>query len=124
MEIGDLSTYNGIEEFNFNGLFVKPAIVLNKSIDAKKLSRVDFYHLYKKGIGYIRLNKYDNAAYSDYPINLINSQKTYSPQINIEEPANMIISNSRNHVKYLIINGFIYDFRHDNNFIPNGIVIM
>ena len=121
-QIGDLSIYYGIEEYDLHGLCIKESNIGKDVLTLEELERTDFRHLYSQGITFIRVG--DNHRFDIYtkiPINLICNKKTFEPSIKLNESANFIITDNNN-IKYVVVNGFIQEVSN-NNSIYNGLVI-
>ncbi|MCX7797682.1 MAG: M14 family zinc carboxypeptidase [Melioribacter sp.] len=120
-EIGDLSIYYGIEDYNFENYYVVlPNVYVNSF--GKKLTEINFLKLLKDGYGFIFSKEYEiDKDYVDYPINILYN-KNYKPKLASDEYANFVIKRSNNRI-YIVINGFIQILNNSEIRILNGTVI-
>lgn len=119
-EVGDLSIFYGIEEYDLSNYIVEPA----KIYDGKNhgLDNLLLQTLYKDGYGYIKSNFHHyKKEYLFSPINLLYNEQ-YIPKIAAEEYANLLIR-KENHIDYVVINGFFQTLNDSKIRILNGIVI-
>jgi len=124
IEIGDLSIYNGIEEYDLNGLYVEPAKIYTSKISSlKEIDSIDLSKLHKDGYAFVLMenNSYD-FEFINYPINLITTNRKYLPTIAIESNANLLIKNETG-IEFIVINGFLKQLGVDINSILNGVLI-
>lgn len=120
-EIGDLSIYYGIEEYNLNGYVVEiPKIFLNNV--RTKPYNIEFNQLHNEGYGFIFQSEHNfEKEYTDFPINFL-TYRNYKPQLAVDEYANLLVT-KENHKIYIIINGFFQVLNDSKNRILNGLVI-
>ncbi len=122
-DIGDLSGYFGYEEFDCSGMKVEPGKVypeiFNSLEDIKKL---DFQNLHEKGYLFVKMiDNSDVLEFTELPINILMGYKSIINKIDIDIPANFIIK-KEDEIKYVILNGFIFDMNLKEGNIKNGLV--
>jgi len=120
-EIGDLSIYYGIEEYNLNGYDVDiPKIFLSNN--RTKLNIEQFNLLHNEGYGFVFQTEHNyEKDYTSMPINIL-CYKNYKPQLAVDEYANLLITKENNKI-YIIINGFFQVLNDSKNRILNSLVI-
>lgn len=123
-EVGDLSTYYGIEEYDFNGYNVEITKTFENIFNSpNELEQIDYTDLHKNGYGVVRFDKeLLNKKFISYPISAIPFYKIYNPTISEDEYANLLIKKN-DKVEYVIINGFLNNVNEKKNRILNGLVI-
>lgn len=121
-EIGDLSFYHGIEEYNMSGYNVKPAAVFEGELKSHEDIKQNENLIYK-GYGYLKLDPFriDNS-YTENKINILPSYMDFEPSIAVDEYANLYLLRE-NQIDYVVINGFLEVVSQPKNSILNGIVI-
>lgn len=121
-EIGDLSIFYGIEEYNLSGYVVDTAKIFNCDSEDIVFNSIDLENLHKQGYGYVKLQKRNyQKDYFDKQINLLYDE-FLKPKIAMDEYANLIIHKD-NRITYIVINGFFQTLNDSKNRILNGIVI-
>jgi len=115
-EVGDLSIYYGIEEYNLEGFFVKPAKIYDSNYSNKSL-----HELLSEGYGYIKRNSTNLNTFTSEPINYL-TYSNFKNRIAADEYANMIFYQNEK-TKYIVLNGFFEDVSNFQNKILNGVVI-
>lgn len=120
-DIGDLSTFYGYDEFDFEGFTIKPGKLFSEKIFGKtELENLNYVDLFRQGFTAIQSDL--KGKYSDSPINIVSNSEKYNPSFSIGSVADFQIVKD-NQIKYLLINGFLFDFNSGINKIPNGIII-
>jgi len=88
-----------------------------------EIDKLDFKNLYASEITCIRI-KDDKLidTFTNMPINITYNEHLNNTELRGEEPANLIIKD-KGIVKYVVVNGFIYNLTNSTNSIYNGLVI-
>ncbi len=122
-DVGDLSVFYGYEEYDLKGMTVSPGKTLPQSFNSiSEIEKLDFVELYKKGFTNIVLTENVNVDFTKLPVNIFNKFPEDEPKgIKLSEKANFIIREN-DQVKYVIINGFMFNI-NDLSFKGNGLVI-
>lgn len=122
VEVGDLSVFNGISEFDFTDYEIKPAQIFEKEFsETPPMEIID--KLINKGFSTIRLKSFSfNHPFVEKPINILPPYAKLLHSISIDEPANLTIYKN-GELKYIVINGFISPIDKIPNSILNGMVI-
>jgi len=120
-DIGDLSTFYGYDEFDFSDYTIQPGKVYDKKTFSKNdLLTAKFDSLYQNG--FTAVLSEINGRFTDFPISLVKNPRNYMPELAIGSSADFIISKN-DKIKYLLINGFLYDINSASGKIPNGIIL-
>lgn len=120
-QIGDLSIFYGIEEFDLNGFSVEPAQVFEAD-NFSELTKLNFADLHSNGVAYIRIkDNLPNMAFSALPFNIIKNGKSFNPKLKTEEPANLVLKKDGD-IKFVVVNGFLLDLPDKNNSVLNGVI--
>jgi len=121
-DLGDLSTYFGYDDFDFDGYEIERASVYSKKVfQINKIDTINFFNLHSKGISTILVNKLPDENFINFPINLALKNRI-DTTINIGESANFVIKKGGK-VEYVIINGFLHRVEKNRLFEGNGLVI-
>jgi hypothetical protein len=124
IEIGDLSIYSGIEEYDFNGYYVEPPKIYNKKISRlEEISLLKLSEFHKNEFAFLKMeaDKFD-FEFINYPINVIPIYFDYSPSISLESNANLLIKNESG-IQFIVINGFLQKIGSEPNSILNGVLV-
>jgi len=120
-EVGDLSIYYGIEEYNLKGLYVEPAKIFDSGDNLAIPENESIKKMLREGIAYIRTSENNFNSFTNHPMNLIFSPN-FNSMIASEEYANLIFYKD-DKIKYIILNGFFEEVDNFQNKILNGVVI-
>ena len=122
-QIGDLSVFYGIEEYDFSGLMIELPLITNNYYNLKDIYNLDFNKLYCEKIAFLRLKEGKlDASFTKLPINIITRTKSPSLWLKSDEMANFVVI-KKGKVRFIIINGFFKDLSNSENSIHNGWVI-
>ncbi|MGE5807314.1 MAG: M14 family zinc carboxypeptidase [Ignavibacteria bacterium] len=125
-DAGDLSVFFGYEDYDFSGMDLVPGRIYEKVFDSlSQIEKINFKELYNQGFTAVQLKASKNSIpeYSKLPINIVINEKTDAKEkIEIEGPADFVIKKDGK-VKYLIINGFLYNVENSTGDIKNGLII-
>jgi hypothetical protein len=118
--IGDLSTFYGIEDYDFSGYQLDSGKTFSKVFsDIKELKKIDIYQLLYKGYTNILL-KNSNSNISFLPFNILTSK--IKPDFSVKPGNNATFVLKRNNkIEYSVINGFIQNLK-TRSFRNNGLV--
>ncbi len=121
-DFGDLSTYFGYEEIDCAGLTFDLPKIIEKDVHSEDdLKTVDFNELLAKGITGIRTKDYqDERPFVNFPANIITSEK-FSYKIKTDGNADFLLKKG-DKIKYVIVNGQIYDVNIQQIKIKNGLI--
>lgn len=118
--IGDLSTFYGIEDFDFKGYEIESAKTLSKNFkNIKDIKKVDISEIMKKGYTNILVES-AKGKFSELPFNILSEKSRNNFSIEIGNNPTFLIKRNDN-IEYLLINGFIQNF-NTKTFINNGLI--
>lgn len=122
MDIGDLQVFNGIEEFDCTDLELREGKTLenvdNSLIEIKEKDIKDYL---KEGVLFIKLkNQTTGKKITDLPINVLNIESNYMPDIEINSPANFNLYKNDKIIKH-VINGWLCN-PSETDKVNNGLV--
>ncbi|MHB1686674.1 MAG: M14 family zinc carboxypeptidase [Ignavibacteriaceae bacterium] len=122
-EIGDLSVFFGYEDLDLTGMEVFPGKTYpNEFYSVEEIEKLDFNSLYLNGYTNVILNnKIFIEEFSNLPINIIVKPQKDTSGIKIGNPANLIIQ-KENKIRYVVVNGFLFDPHNQIGSIRNGVV--
>lgn len=124
-DLGDLSVFFGLEDFDFKGYELLPGKTYPKEFSSmNEIKKLNFIKLYKEGYTSIILNAKSNSkSFTELPINikLKNQSKNNSNQKLLGRKANFIIKKN-GEVHYVIINGFIIGVKDQHGKVLNALV--
>ena len=94
-----------------------------------QIEKINFKELYNQGFTAVQLKTAKTTSeislpeYSKFPVNILINEKTdVKENIEIEGPADFVIKKNGK-VKYVIINGFLYNVENSIGDIKNGLII-
>lgn len=122
-ELGDLSTFYGYQTIDASGLKYAPSKVYPNKIDSEQaLSKMDLSKLLSQGFTAVQLKSIESGRkHSKHPINLVKSKKTLDAELKLGADASFLLMEGSN-IKYVIINGFVFDPAKVNYGIANGVI--
>ena len=124
-DLGDLSVFFGYEDYDFEGMEISPGKTYPVKFDSiEEIQKLNLNDLYNEGFTNVILNsKNFDDDFSPLAINIIQNQN-YEEKTNIKigEIPNFVIKKNEK-VKYVIINGFIYDVINSIGDINNGLIL-
>lgn len=123
-DMGDLSTFYGYEEINCEGMVVKEGKTYPDVFnDISDLENVNFLDLYEEGYTSVRVKQVEkNIDFTNYPIMVLSNETSYKSRIKLNSLADLVIY-KENKVRFVVINGFIFDLLSGKNTILNGLII-
>lgn len=125
-DLGDLSTFYGIEEYDFSGYEILPGKVLEgEEYKVEELNNKKLNELYRAGCTCIKLSgKNLDTEFFPLPINVTTNEKSQITfqKISVGENASFIITKHKS-VKYVVINGFLKNIMNDTGSLKNGILM-
>ncbi len=109
IDMGDLSVYNGYDDYDLSGMEISPGRTYGKRIASyEELAKLNFSELFSGGYTNIIAGFQPDKEYSEFPVNLLLGQDKAMEKITMDGPANFYISRNGN-VKYVIVNGFFIE---------------
>lgn len=123
-DIGDLSVFSGYEEIDLNGFTVEPGRTSPATIEsANQLKEIDPVELFSQGYTNVILKDSSQInEFSELPFNIIINDTVKIPEeIKVEGEANLIIRNN-GEVKFVVVNGFLYNLNDMERTKGNGLI--
>ncbi len=124
-DLGDLSVFFGYEDYNFEGMEILPGKTYPFKFNSfDELQKFNLNDLYKEGYTNVILNSLNNNdGYSPLAVNIIKN-KDYKDVNDIKVGAvpNFVLRKN-GEVKYVIINGFIYNLANSIGEIKNALIL-
>lgn len=105
--IGDLSVFYGLEDYDLSGYKIDSGKTLTKELSSiKEIKNLEFYDLLKKGYTNIYFNNSIKSEVSEIPLNILTDKKKNDFSIRIgSNPTFVLKKNGK--IEYSVINGFI-----------------
>ena len=124
-DLGDLSVFFGYEDYNFEGMEIFPGKTYpDKFNSVEEIQKLNLDELYAEGYTNVMMNSQNfNSEFCPLPINIVTDQNyDLDKDIKTGQIPNFILKKNEK-VKYVIINGFIYDVVNSIGGIKNGLVL-
>jgi len=122
LDIGDLSTLKGLEEYDCTGLVFKEGKISDSTFNSlSELDETKIGTLLEQGILFVRSDEeFKTKRYSNIPINLLRKSSNFFPKTGINSPANF---NFTKHGKVVmhVINGWLCDLGETEQ-VKNGLI--
>ncbi|WP_266368984.1 M14 family metallopeptidase [Tellurirhabdus rosea] len=121
-DLGDLSTFFGIEEIDGNGLTLVPGHVHRTPLDSLALVRkLNLDSLYREGVTSFRLTKPTKTPAVVPPVQFLQPGTVASRPAQIGQGATFLLKRG-NRIRYVFVNGFWYDAETQKNLLTNGTI--
>ena len=118
--IGDMSTFYGIEDYDFEGYKIDSGKTLLKEFNSiKEIKNLDYSELFEKGYTNIYFDN-SKSETSDMPFNILTDKKKIDFAIKIGNNPTFVLKRNGK-IEYSIINGFIQNL-NTKTFKSNGLV--
>ena len=120
-DLGDLSTFNGLEEIDATGLTLTPIQVYPDLLEsANDLDQLDIDGLRRQGVAAFRVKQGDPDTAPRQPVHLLVTGKLPANPLSIGQLSSFqLLANSQ--PTFVFINGFWEDRTINVNFLANGI---
>lgn len=121
-DMGDLSVFYGYQEIDAEGLKAIPGKIYPEVLDnAQALENIDFPTLLGEGYINVRLRKLPEEDYTNWSVNVIADTAKVSDTLKEGGQPDFLLLKEGG-IKYVVVNGFIYDVEAGKNDIRNGVV--
>ncbi len=108
-ELGDLSTFNGFEEFDATGLRLDSGMVYpDVFATVNELEAVDVISLMRAGYTAVRVEEPSEGRYTNFPLNIVGPNGRQPSGFKMGRHANLVLRRSEE-VAYVVVNGFVVD---------------
>ena len=120
-DIGDLSTFHGLEEIDATGLTVAPARVYPDMIDSvAALRRLDVTALRQEGVTVFKVRNAKKENYPAQPVHLLYDGKLPARPLALGQIPTFLLRKG-NQIRYNVVNGFWQENVSEGAPRPNGI---
>ena len=120
-DIGDLSTFHGLEEIDATGLTLMPARVHADVIDSVGMLRtLDLPALRQEGVTVFRVRRAKKESYHDQPVHLLHDGKLPARPLAVGQIPTFLLKRG-NQIQYNFVNGLRVDSLINATTISNGI---
>ena len=122
LDIGDLSVFSGIEEFDCTGLEIMESKILqNTNFNENEINEDKLKEYINSGYLFVQLNENMKTRKSiNMPINLIGKDKSSYTDVRLNSTANFFLTTNRK-IEKVLINGWLCDL-NDYSKVRNGLV--
>lgn len=125
-DVGDLSTYFGIEDYDLRGFEISSGKITNRTYSTpEELQQIEYENFYNEGITTVRISAMpDLRNFTQLPFNLIRAdanRDSLTRKIRPGESADLILARDGK-IEYVIVNGFLYNTVTRSGKIINGII--
>ncbi|MBP3193458.1 M14 family zinc carboxypeptidase [Natronogracilivirga saccharolytica] len=121
-EVGDLSTFDGYEEFDASGLRVDSGKVYPDTFATEDdLAAVDPVSLMRDGYTAVRVEELPEGRHTDFPLNLIGPRGRQPAGPKMGRVANLALYRG-DEVAYVVINGFVVDVMEPVPDVGNALI--
>ncbi|GJQ63334.1 MAG: hypothetical protein SCALA702_23870 [Melioribacteraceae bacterium] len=121
-DIGDLSIFHGYDELNGEGLTIKKGKVYPENFATlADLKKIDYISLLKDGYTTVVCDSLPDGEYVNLPLNVTRKKDELQGNIELDDDANLLLYNGEK-LKYVIVNGFLFDLGTNKLNIYNGII--
>jgi hypothetical protein len=122
-DIGDLSVFYGYDEFDCSGMEIFPGKVYPETFSSlDEIYKLDLERLLQEGYTFLKLNSEDiDEQFFNLPINVVVNQPEFEPIFRLNGDANFILKKN-DKVRFVVVNGFVYDPVSKSNNIKNGLI--
>ncbi len=123
-DVGDLSVFYGYDEFDCSGMEIFPGKVYPETFTSlEDIFKMDIENLLDQGFTYIKLESESiDDHFFNLPINLVVNQPDFEPIFRLNSEANFILKKDEN-IRFVVVNGFVYDTITKTNKIKNGLIL-
>jgi hypothetical protein len=124
-DIGDLSNYYGINDYDFTGYTIEEGKTFKEKIKSlEQIGKLNFQKLHSNGFTNVLLDVYSiNEIFSKHPINIcLKNCHVEKLRFKLDNPANLILKKG-NKIKYVIINGSLISVDKSIGNVVNGLIL-
>ena len=120
-DIGDLQEWYGFDDLDANGLNIEPGLIYTADMNVEDFlnePRSKTLELLAQGYLYVAVRDLPGKEFVDLPMNIVTTdfQPDLTPRF--EDRANFLMKEGTGKIKYLVVNGFLWDL---NKPLPNNI---
>ncbi len=120
-DLGDLSTFHGLDELDATGLQLTPAIVYNQPLKSTdELKTLDLASLRAQGIVAFRMSEAPAELFPEQPVHLLHIGDLPADPLQLGQIPTFLLQKNRQ-VELVFVNGFRYDSTTRQSAKTNGI---
>ena len=121
-DIGDLSTFYGLEEIDATGLTLTPAYVYPDTLDSiTELAKLDLPALRRDGIVAFKVQKAPNDTFPEQAVHVVNEGELPAQPLQLEQIPTFLLKKG-NQIQYRFVNGFWKDDKAAAGAHQNGVI--
>ncbi|GAB3944522.1 hypothetical protein GCM10028805_12160 [Spirosoma harenae] len=121
-DLGDLSTFYGIEEIDATGLTLVPALIYPDTLDSiAELAKLDLPALRRDGIVAFNVRKAPKNGYPAQSVHLVHEGELPAQPLQLEQIPTFLLKKG-NQIQYHFVNGFWKDNSPNSLSPQNGII--
>ncbi len=123
-EVGDLSIYYGFDELDCSGMTIEQALVYPKPFGfVSEIKNSDVTKVLNKGCSFVQVDSIETSdRFVKCPINIVKTDSKHKNKIGLGKRANFVLK-KKGDVRFVCVNGFLYDTKSGKNNIQNGLII-
>ena len=123
-EVGDLSIYYGFDEMDCTGLKIETASVYPKTFSlVNDIKKRDVTKILNEGYSFVQVDSIETSdRFVKCPINIVKTGSKLKARIGLGKQANFVLKKD-DEIKFVCVNGFLYDIKSGKNNIINGLII-
>ncbi|PRY14217.1 zinc carboxypeptidase [Pontibacter ummariensis] len=124
-EIGDLLGFYGYEELNAEGLLFVPGKTYERPLQGiKDLTPAFVRNLLEAGYTTVQLDSLpDTLNPWELPLNVTTLQSKVNHALKLDSGANFVLQETDGTVRYVVVNGFLYDLKGEQPILFHGVVL-
>ncbi|WP_242918655.1 M14 family zinc carboxypeptidase [Pontibacter liquoris] len=125
-EIGDMRVFYGYEEVDGTGLILVPGKVYGTAFeDLAALTPQRSLQLLREGYTTVRLHTLPDTAADplQLPLNITSASGKVSHTLSINGGADFVLKQADGQVRYVIVNGFVYDLQGEKPALFHGLIL-
>lgn len=121
-DIGDLSTFYGLEEIDATGLTLTPAYVYPDTLDSiTELAKLDLSALRRDGIVAFKVQKAPKETFPRQAVHVVNEGELPAQPLQLEQVPTFLLKKG-NQIQYRFVNGFWKDDKSTIGGHQNGVI--
>ncbi len=122
-DFGDLSIFYGNEEINCNGMEIFPGKIYQEVFDSvEDVKKINYQDLLANGFTSVKVKNIElKSRFTKIPFNIVSPEKNIDHNITVDNKANFYITENGK-VRFVIVNGFLFDVKTKTGKIRNGLV--
>ncbi len=122
-DVGDLSTFYGFDEIDCTGMTIEQAEVHPKTFSTVgEIKNNDVTKILNNGYSFVQVDTIETSdRFVKCPINIVKTSSKLKTKIGLGRQANFVLKKDEI-IKFVCVNGFLYDIKSGKNNIINGLI--